>query len=382
MWPTAGARSLVVGRHEGSNVTVAFAKDGHLLSTSDLGVVKRWPLDPADHTGAGELWRQPGAAIGGTLELDPAGRFALVEVHVGATALVVPLDGSPVQVRGLTHLDGKFINCWSGRLDPQGRRLATYVFTLKAGDLRGIRVLDLDTGAERTLDTRPAPGDGCEKEGTMQLGAAVPVWLADGRLLSDGDGGIRAWDPAAGTSTLLRPCRGLALADVVIPTPDSRSLVRLTVASVTALASKLVVVDLVSGGVREITSHGARVSSVALDRSGGVLLTGDADGVVRVGPLSGEEPHLLYGHTGPVTGVAVSPDGRRIASGSEDGTIRLWDMPDLATPPLHTLPHDELLAKLRSYTNLRAVRDPVSDTGWKIEVGPFPGWAVVPEWWP
>ena len=55
-------------------------------------------------------------------------------------------------------------------------------------------------------------------------------------------------------------------------------------------------------------------------------------------------------------------------------------MPDLSKPPLHTLPHDELLAKLRSLTNLRAVPDPASDTGWKIEIGPFPGWADVPTW--
>jgi hypothetical protein len=33
-------------------------------------------------------------------------------------------------------------------------------------------------------------------------------------------------------------------------------------------------------------------------------------------------------------------------------------------------------------TNLRAVRDPASDTGWKIEIGRFPGWAVVPDWQP
>jgi hypothetical protein len=55
-------------------------------------------------------------------------------------------------------------------------------------------------------------------------------------------------------------------------------------------------------------------------------------------------------------------------------------MPDLSKPPLHTLPYDELLAKLKSLTNLLAVRDEDSTSGWKIEVGPFPGWEVVPTW--
>ena len=111
-------------------------------------------------------------------------------------------------------------------------------------------------------------------------------------------------------------------------------------------------------------------------------MTGDKNGVVRVGSINGEDPHLLFGHTGPVSSVDVSPNGRWIASGSDDGTIRLWPMPDLSKPPLHTLPHDQLVTKLKSLTNLRAVRDPSSDTGWKIEIGPFPGWAVVPDWQP
>ena len=43
-------------------------------------------------------------------------------------------------------------------------------------------------------------------------------------------------------------------------------------------------------------------------------------------------------------------------------------------------PHGELLAKLHSLTNLRAVRDPAPSTGWTIELGPFPGWRDVPTW--
>jgi hypothetical protein len=55
-------------------------------------------------------------------------------------------------------------------------------------------------------------------------------------------------------------------------------------------------------------------------------------------------------------------------------------VPDLEESPFHTLPHDELMARLDTFTNLRVVRDQSSPTVWKLELGPFPGWADPPQW--
>ena len=77
------------------------------------------------------------------------------------------------------------------------------------------------------------------------------------------------------------------------------------------------------------------VSGLAWSPDGRRLASASHDQTVRVWELDGERrPLILEGHGDRVTAVAWSPDGRRIASSGEDGTVRIWD-PDSSPDPLH-----------------------------------------------
>ena len=71
----------------------------------------------------------------------------------------------------------------------------------------------------------------------------------------------------------------------------------------------------------------AAVQCVAFGRDGRRLAWGSTDGTVKVWDGPGTETHVLRGHTSWVQAVAFSPDGKWIASASLDGTVKIWQAP-------------------------------------------------------
>jgi WD40 repeat protein len=344
--------------------TAAFTTDGrHLATCHRDGGLRVLPMHPA-----GGSWRW----------VDGFGMYcASVAAHPTRSELLVSAGPPFNRLRVHSLDDGSSTDLsaepWTRLVggvtwDQTGRRLAATAVLSPEPARNLLHVFSLDT---RTIASRQTTTQSLEG-GAWGRGPQHPRFLPDGDLVTDGIGGVQRWDLDTGEHTTL------------VASPQTELQISRDGTQLAVIAgqlwdngairdTRLFVLDLETGQHREIVSHGdGDLQDAVFDPSGEILVTADWEGTVRVGPVNGEAPHQLPGHSGNIAVVQVSPDGRWVVSNGGPDT-RLWPMPDVSERPLHTLPLEELLARLRALTNVRVVEDASSSEGWKLEVGPFDG---------
>jgi len=381
-WPTSSPWRRTLPLEGTAQLGLEFTPDSRWLASCPLDHPARlFPTNPSD--GSFRDLSPPVSCY--SVTTDPKSTYVLVTTWAdhphrrndGGVLLYPVAGGAPRHLR--TGWEGA-MSTHPAAVDATGRRAmaclgeSAYEPTIKDNL---IRVWDLPSGSGRTY-TRPGRGSGRLDQFCNDL-----AFSEDGRLISGGTGGVfRYAVPPDSGAVLSGETLFAAAAAGFAPSPDGRKLLILATNrdGFPIDYDEVVLFDLVERISRKITTHGEKLFTATFDSTGRIIVTGDHDGIVRAGSVTGEEPHLLLGgHSSWVQSVAVSADKRWIASAGEQGLF-LWPMPDVTKPPLHTLPHAALLAKLDALTNLRVVRDPSASTGWKLDVGPFPGWKDVPSW--
>lgn len=88
--------------------------------------------------------------------------------------------------------------------------------------------------------------------------------------------------------------------------------------------------------IERYVGHTEEITSLAVTPDSRRVITGSRDAALRVWDLeTGAEQHILAGHEQYIYSVAVSPDGRLAASASSDRTVKVWDLATGAC--VHTL---------------------------------------------
>lgn len=107
----------------------------------------------------------------------------------------------------------------------------------------------------------------------------------------------------------------------------SKSLIDITNKLLANRTSKELIESFESFRFSPTLGHAGFVMSVAITPDEKYIVSGSQDRTIKLWDIqSGKELRSFEGHTSYVSSVAITPDGKHIVSGGSDNTIKLWEI--------------------------------------------------------
>jgi WD40 repeat protein len=299
----------VIGEHRGRQgcpvTCVAYSPDGRLVASGGMNYLRLWSPDTL------RLLHLPGQAYSQCIAFSPDSKMLAVGGVYGAVSVWNVEKGKEPSLRGTMQACSSTI--YGVAFAPNGKTVAAACYDnyIRLYDVSGPKVQD-----KAAFNAHPGP-------------VTAVAYAPDGKTLASGgqDLTIRLWD-------------------IQGRDPKERAQVKGHTAAITALAYSPRGGTLASAGSdgelvlwntpgapgarpRATLATGAgSIAALTYAASGATLAGACADGTARLWSIgiAPRERSRCEGHVGAVLGVAFAPDGRRLAAGGADWTVRSWDL--------------------------------------------------------
>jgi WD40 repeat protein len=327
LWDLNGKMVHIFKGHKGEVLSAAFSPDGQTILTGSTDSTARlWDLSGKPL----QTFRGHNASVS-KVAFSPDGKTILT--------------GSYDQTARLWDLHGKTLETLSGHSDyisslafsPDGKTILTGSAdkTARLWDLTGKSLQIFKGHAGIVTSVSFSASDG--KIMTFSTDGMARVWdiaqneyktfsghknriysasiSTDGKTILTGsdDQTLKIWDlNGINLKTL-----GI-LAQIISLSPDGKTILT------GYLAAQLL--DLDGKPLQTFSGHTGEITSVTFSRDGKKVLTGSVDKTARLWDLNGDPLAIFKGHGDAITSVTFSPDSKTVLTGSLDKTARLWDL--------------------------------------------------------